>query len=442
MKYTKKKNRYIKAVIIIIFAVIVFNISEKRIFMNMDDEVYKKVFYNFSTFKIWAWEFYNIWSGRIITSALSNLFLRMPIIVFKICNVIIYCIGVMAIFEIIKSIIKIENYIVEDLFLIELFMLTCIIPSDVINTGMMWVTGAFNYLWPTVFMFVALIPFIKRILNTSYKESKLLFIIYILADLEACFAEQTVLVLLTLATITIIYMIVTKQKITKLLLLHYLIIVVFAIIELLAPGNSVRFTSSTLRRYPSFGMLSLGDKVVQGLILLANQIINNDNKLFVVLTLFIFIKNIKRNNVSKMFKIFSSIPFIYCLIFCIGIKTGIGEKILYNFTYFGMEYIYGIRIYIPILFFAVSMGLISALILFSFDDIKIGILTALIFLGGMASSLTISFSPTVYASGSRVFFLMDTLLVTVIGIFGADICNYIILKSKKIFIKRNSEEKI
>lgn len=442
MKYTKKKNRYIKAVIIIIFAVIVFNISEKRIFMNMDDEVYKKVFYNFSTFKIWAWEFYNIWSGRIITSALSNLFLRMPIIVFKICNVIIYCIGVMAIFEIIKSIIKIENYIVEDLFLIGLFMLTCIIPSDVINTGMMWVTGAFNYLWPTVFMFVALIPFIKRILNTSYKENKLLFIIYILADLEACFAEQTVLVLLTLATITIIYMIVTKQKITKLLLLHYLIIVVFAIIELLAPGNSVRFTSSTLRRYPSFGMLSLGDKVVQGLILLANQIINNDNKLFVVLTLFIFIKNIKRNNVSKMFKIFSSIPFIYCLIFCIGIKTGIGEKILYNFTYFGMEYIYGIRIYIPILFFAVSMGLISALILFSFDDIKIGILTALIFLGGMASSLTISFSPTVYASGSRVFFLMDTLLVTVIGIFGADICNYIILKSKKIFIKRNSEEKI
>ena len=57
------------------------------------------------------------------------------------------------------------------------------------------------------------------------------------------------------------------------------------------------------------------------------------------------------------------------------------------------------------------------MILFSFSDVKTGILTALIFLGSIASSLSISVSPTIYASGSRVFFLMDSLFIVIIGIY-------------------------
>ena len=122
-------------------------------------------------------------------------------------------------------------------------------------------------------------------------------------------------------------------------------------------------------------------------------------------------------------KIFSVIPLIYFASSYICEKLGIGEGILYNLTYFGIEYIYGIKVYIPILIFAINMGLIVSLIIFSFDDIKTGILTALIFLGSIASSLSISFSPTIYASGSRIFFLMDAILIVVIGIFIINVLN-------------------
>ena len=403
MEHIKKNlNLYVKIIITIIFALIVFYISEKNIFMNMDDEVYRNVFNNFSSFKNWAWEFYNIWSGRIITSALSNLFLRMPLIVFKICNVLIYMIGMISIFKIIKYFIKIQNPIIENIIFLSLFIISFLIPFDVISAGMMWVTGAFNYLWPTTFMLVALIPFIKRLTNMQ-KENKIFFVLYILADFVACFAEQTALVLITMATITIIYMFFSKEKLDKLLVIHYIMIVILTIIELTAPGNFVRVTASTLRRYPSFAMLSLGDKLLQGLILLANQLLNFDKTLMLILTFLIALNNIKRKDSKLTLKIFSIMPFLYFASSYICEKLGVMEGVLYNLTYFGKEYIYGIEIYIPILLFTINLGLIVSLIIFSFDDIKTGILIALIFLGSIASSLSISVSPTIYASGSRVF---------------------------------------
>ena len=424
MEHIKKNlNLYVKIIITIVFAVIVFNISEKSIFMNMDDEVYRNVFNDFSSFKTWAWEFYNIWSGRIITSALSNLFLRMPLIVFKICNVFVYLIGIISIFKIIELFIKIQNPIVENIIFFGLFIISFTISFDVINAGMMWVTGSFNYLWPTVFMFVALIPFIEKLTNTQEKEYKIYFLFYILADFVACFAEQTALVLITIDTIAIMYEIFNKKKLDKLLIIHYIIIVILTIIELSAPGNFVRVMASTLRRYPSFAMLNLGDKLLQGLILLANQLLNFDKILMLILTFFIAMSNIKRKDVKITLKIFSMIPLIYFVSSYICEKIGIGEGIVYNLTYFGIEYIYGIKVYIPILIFAINMGLIVSLILFSFSDVKTGILTALIFLGSIASSLSISFSPTIYVSGSRVFFLMDALLIVVIGIFIINILN-------------------
>lgn len=439
MEHIKKNlNLYVKIIITIIFALIVFNISEKNIFMNMDDEVYRNVFNDFSSFKSWAWEFYNIWSGRIITSALSNLFLRMPLIVFKICNVLVYLMGIISIFKIIKSFIKIQNNIIESIIFFCLFIISFTISFDVISAGMMWVTGSFNYLWPTAFMFVALIPFIKKITNIQEKENKIFSLFYILADFVACFAEQTALVLITIATITIIYTIFNKEKLDKLLIIHYILIVILTIIELTAPGNFVRVTASTLRRYPSFAMLNLGDKLLQGLILLANQLLNFDKILMLILTFFIAMSNIKRKDVKITLKIFSMIPLIYFVSNYICEKIGIGEGIVYNLTYFGIEYIYGIKVYIPILIFAINMGLIVSLILFSFSDVKTGILTALIFLGSIASSLSISVSPTIYASGSRVFFLMDSLFIVIIGIY---IINIFDKKIGRIFQQKLLEEK-
>lgn len=396
MEHIKKNiNIYVKILIIMIFAIIIFNMNECH--MYKDDEVYAKVFNNVSTFKTWAGEFYNTWSGRIVTSALSNIFLRMPLIIFKICNTAIYIMAIIAIFKITKN----NN---ANLLFASIFIISFLIDYQVIEQGMIWVVGSFNYLWPTAFMCVALIPFVKSI-NQS-KENKLWFIIYILADFVACFAEQTALVLLCFGIITILYKIINKQKIDKLLIVHITIIAILTIIELLAPGNFVRAQASTLRRYPTFDMLNIGDKVLQGIIVLANQMLGPDIKLMLILTFLIAI--------NKKNKIISKIPFIYFLSSFIGTKMGIGEGYLYNLKLYGKEYIYGLTIYIPILIFIINLILITVLLFFISEESKNGIFTSIFFLASIGAVLSVSFSPTIYASGARIFFVTDFLLLIVI----------------------------
>ena len=43
-------------------------------------------------------------------------------------------------------------------------------------------------------------------------------------------------------------------------------------------------------------------------------------------------------------------------------------------------------------------------------------ITSIIFTAGIASALSLSFSPTIYASGNRIFFVTDILLLIVIHI--------------------------
>ena len=225
MEHIKKHiNIYVKIAIIICFSIIIFNMNE--CYMSLDDEVYSKVFNDFATFNIWVVEFYNTWSGRIVTSALSNIFLRMPLIIFKICNTAVYIMAIIAIYKIIKS-IKTEKSINDNVLLGSIFIVSLLIDSKVIYDGAIWVVGAFNYLWPTAFMCVALIPFIKSINET--KENNLWFILYILADFVACFAEQSALVLLCFGAIVIIYKLINRQKMDKLLIIHFIIITILTI---------------------------------------------------------------------------------------------------------------------------------------------------------------------------------------------------------------------
>lgn len=428
-KKTKLYSLLFKVIITTIFGIAMFCITEY--IMTDDDTVYSKVFNSFETFVSWAWEFYNIWSGRVITSALSNIFLRMPLVVFRIFNIVVLITGIIAIYKIIKSFVKIDNIIVDNLIYISLFLLYFVIPEDVVQYSVKWVTGSFNYLWPAAFMFVAMIPFVKRFNEEKDEnEGNKFFIIYILSDFIACFAEQTTLVLLTIGTLVIGYSIIRKQRINKLLIAHYLIILILTTIELAAPGNFVRFEASTLRRFPTFNMLNVGDKLIQGIICLANQLLTNDNILMLILTVIIAITNLIKNK-SVVVKISSCIPAIYFLGIRICSKLGIGETIIYNLPFWGKEYIYGLKIFIPLIVFVIMLWLITELIASSFKDVKKGIATSIIFLGSIAASLTISFSPTIYVSGARTYFLGDLLFVLVIGIMLANLFEFRKVKKQK-----------
>ena len=56
--------------------------------MDIDDIVYRNAFNSFQTFLEWVHDFYNVWSGRITLTLLITVFTNIPIVFFKLFNVI------------------------------------------------------------------------------------------------------------------------------------------------------------------------------------------------------------------------------------------------------------------------------------------------------------------------------------------------------------------
>ena len=410
-KIKKNINIYLKIIIILFFALVFFSIN--KCYMCKDDEVFGSAFYNFTTFKIWVNEYYHIWSGRIITSALSTIFLKMPLVVYKIFNTLVFIISIISILEITKSFQK-TNSKKQNIMLSIIFAMFFILDFRVIKDGALWVMGSFIYIWPTAFMFVALIPFIKHINQENINPKW--FILFFVADLIACFSEQTALVLLCFGGLTLLYSFITKQKVNKFLIIHYVLIMILTIIEISAPGNYVRTQASTLRRYPTFNMLSVGDKILEGTIVLANQMLSFDRIVMLVLTLLIMCNIMKYKKESTILKILSTIPFIYFFLSIVFNNYEVFNGILYNIPLFGKKYIYGITIYIPIILFVLNISIIAILLLFSSNNIKKDATVSVIYLASIASSISVSFSPTIYVSIPRIFFVTDFLLLAVISI--------------------------
>lgn len=417
----KKNNShfdfYIKLIIVIGFTIII--LSMNKCFMNIDDEVFREFFSDFTSFKHWLKDYYSVWSGRIITSALGCIFLRLPLTIYRVCNTLVYIVAITTIVYLVKIYENISKK-EETLLLFSIFAISFLIDYNVLFPSIIWVTGSFIYLWPTAFMMVSLIPFIKLIKKVEIKK-QYIYIIYILSSFIACFSEQTALVLLCFGGLTIAYSILNKEKPSKLLVIHYLIIIILSLIELLAPGNFARALSSTLRRYPTFYMLNFGDKLLEGIIVFQNQMLNMDTTLMICLTLLIAINSLINKKSNGIVKITSIISFIYYMLVCIGKNINLGEGILYNIPKFGIQYIYGVTIYIPILLFIINMILILISIVFETKNIKENLFTGIVYLASIASALSISFSPTIYASESRVFFVTDYLILILIGLFIAKI---------------------
>ena len=280
--------------------------------MTTDDEVYSKAFNSFPTLVKWINEFYNAWSGRITLTLMINVFSNIPIIFFKLFNVSIFIILIFAMCKIASILLDDWNEKIKDIILIIFFCLIFFIPIPVINSGCLWLAGSMNYLLPLSLMLVAIIPFISEIkgkkINNKY------YIFAIISNILACFAEQTSAILLVFGVICVIWNRLERREISRYLKLHLLIILIFTLINLLAPGNMSRSHKEMLQWYPSFEMLSLSDKLVQGYIRVANHLISDTTILFLIISIlssYFLITNKKVKTTNK----FSTIIFLYIYIY-------------------------------------------------------------------------------------------------------------------------------
>ena len=419
--------------------------------MTTDDIVYTSAFNSFSTCIKWICVFYNAWSGRITLTLLIHVFGKLPIIYFKLANAMMFIISILAMYKIITLLIENWNSKIKNLVLIMLFCSIFFINIAVLNSGCLWLAGSFNYLWPLATMLVALIPFISEL--EEKKIGRAYYVIAIMASFLTGFAEQTSAILIVFGMICILECKIEKRKISKILMVQFLITVIFALINFLAPGNFARSRNEMVLWYPNYEMLSFSDKLVQGYIRLLDHLINDTTILFSVIAIlssYLIISNRNISKASKNISVITIMLIIYILLKLVlsKILIDIFSKIYINaridktffalitFENFDKIALYSKKVLLGLIFSSYiiwsAMIILLCIVIFLLHDNIRSLIISIVMIGtGTASRLVMGFSPTIYASGNRTFTSTDFLLVLVNGLLWAQVFNNLAEKKDK-----------
>lgn len=415
MNKEKIRNIMIFAVIFIIALILLANPLND----TGDDIVYKNAFNNLPTFFTWAKEFCNLWGGRVIALGLCTVFLNINTNIYILINASVLVVLIYSIYKLVNIVDKKHIKNLSLILLITMSLLLCI-NKPVIDESIIWVTGAFNYLWPCVALIISMIPFLKILNNQKIKVWE--YIIYFLSLILACNIEQTGAVLIVFSTLILILSIIKKNKIPKLVIFNYILSIIIFFISFKVKGNDVRYEAELLRYFQDFNMLSILDKVFIGTSLLLDHLINKST--FILLIISIALIFIAIFDKDKKRLILSLVPFGYCLLKVMPLNVIFSrianfniEKIInhlfFNYKIYSIETICNPFSYIQVIIGVFVILLIGLLIFCSFKDVKKSIVYILIYFAGICSSLALSVSPTIFASGYRIFFINDIMNVII-----------------------------
>lgn len=387
----------------IIFFGIFLLVSLRTTLQPGDDTVFRDAFRNYGGVRGWLKVYTETWSGRIVPHFLLILFLNRNIIFWRFANSIVFLLLAVSIYRI--SINSNDNYSDRKKTIIATIICGGIlfIPSQVIYSGGIWITGSFTYLWPTVCVIFAMIPFKRLIVGES--NNPIILILGTLCAVFSCYSEQTAAVLLVFSGLTIIYSLFTKSKAKIYHFILFVTIVINSYISLSAPGNKVRTTAETLMWYSDFDMLSGIDKVFLGVNLAFSHIFGQATLLMLGLSLVILVLVTKKTN-DIFTNTIATLPVIFA-VFNLIVNTKI-----FDIKTIDMVNVRSLHQYIYI-FIGIFVCLIILYLFFIvFDKYQMAIIAGLLFAAGISSIIVLGFSPTMYASQNRIFFIPDILIFT------------------------------
>ena len=415
IKNFRFKMYYIPFVLLFIYALV---INWSAVIQPGDDTVYMESFRVYGGFINWFKNYIALWSGRVLPHLCLIIALNKNIILWKIANSIVFLL--LAIGSYLMVINTNAKYTDKAKSIISTIVCGIIfaIPVSVMDSGAIWITGSFNYLWPVTFCILALIPF-KRLI-TGEKCGKFISIIALISALYSSNAEQTAAILIAFSSISVLYAIITKSKIGILKYIFYAVIIVLSVLSLLAPGNGVRSDAEVLKWFSDFDMLSFIDKIFMGVNLAFNHMFNQYTVVMLIITAVMFIL-VNKKKVDRITSLLSAIPLAYVISKYVG-----AEK----FFAFNATNTLELNIkgqFIPIFSAIVVCLIILYLFFVIFDEYQGAIVGALFFAAAICAIIVLGFSPTIEASGTRIFFVSDIIF----NMCGVYLVNYYFEKYDK-----------
>lgn len=378
-----------------------------------DDVVYQSKIIQMG-FLPWIQDLYLFWSGRVVLTGLLAVFLNLPILLWKLLNA----------FFLTYLVYGIECLTFKDMklrFLIFGFIL--LVPAQYMSSSAFWVTGSFNYLWPiSSLLFILLL--IKDMFH-NIDQTNVLFGISLLATLISGNNEQTALVSIVFLSFALVFR-WFKYRALKLknVALWLFTLLNFSIL-MLAPGNFIRYQAEMLLWKPNFEMYNLIDQFMIGAFATLNVLFNHLQVYLLALSFVLILKNSHSKMANRLFSyvpaliLFSKLVMDYITkMYPYCTQCNDLHYMFFNFAKLDLNYNHSIITYIPMI---VGFVYIFSVVLIVFHDEEwkepAKLFYGLIFLASVFSGIMLGFSPTIEASGSRIYFFMIIGIISFIMAF-------------------------
>lgn len=381
-----------------------------------DDIIFKSSLNNQSIFS-WMTNFYQMWSGRIVLTTFLVVLLNQNILIIKLFNALFATLLLYSMDKLSND----SNKLMNKMLVFSFFIL---IPEKYISSTVFWFTGSINYLWPIASLFYLLF-ILYKIINDNSKITLFTYVSASILSILASNSEQTAIVLMTFLIIFLFLNYIQERRVNFFVLYIFLLATVTTLITFLSPGNVVRLNAEILSLNPSFNLLSVVDKLYIGLNFTSNVLFNDfEYHLLFLSFALLFINRVDKKNglfvsLLPIIIIFIRVFFNWLFVFlpyctqCNDINY-----ILFNFRYFEVFYLAEIDHLIPLFLSIVVYISISLNILYcNFIKKSERIFLTLLFISAILSSIIIGFSPTIEASGNRIYLYMIVVLIVLVLFF-------------------------
>ena len=435
-------------VFLFFFFLMIFILFPANLWIGSDDTVYLEQIGNMGMFS-WIWWRATSWQPRLVSDFLFAVF-NGNLILWKLFVAIV---STIILFFICK--LADRNKINRNHSMI-IYIIVCssffLIPPRTFSEAISWYTGSFHYFWPTAFFIFAIIPFYCALAKIKI-EYKFTIYISIVGAIFTGYHEQCTAIFVCFSLITFLVLLFRKEKIKNFLLTEFILVIINLTIYVCLGGNSIR-SSSELYWYRNFPMLSIVDKIFQG-VNWGNYILFHSSEILMsILTFLIFILSIKTNK-NTFIRFISAAVF---LSFFVGLLPI--DSVFSNFCTLSYGENYKLNIpniisgifnsmnstpgnfelnwssLFPSFFCLFIVMLVGGLIFYVCNDIWISFANMILYFASLLSAYVLGFSPTIFASGHRIFFVTDVLLILLIALLIYEIesnTDFFYKKYSKIF---------
>lgn len=404
----KNDNFYLFTFAVIIIA---FSLIFTRLLVKTDDGNFLGMAANpdFTYYSFLKSRYLNC-SGRTFGELLLMFFIRQDIFAWKISNsfMLIYLVWFLQKFA--------SLFVTDDnkrlTYLLTSVSLFLIIITT-LNPSAFWFSGSFTYLWPFCGMCMCLYPAVMFYFGK--RSGAAAYVLSLFGALLCCGEEQGAACTVSFYIILLVALVVKFKKIPFKFIPQFVLSGVSAYFLLTSPGAAQRAVTEATKNFPDFASMGVLKKLLCGFSVLFGEVyfLSLFVTLFFAVFLSLAIYSLDKSERTKRFLIIANTIIGLNVILFNGIISILNRLPVYMMIRaFYLDGKFFPQFLILTLCGFVVMGIFILMLLRYIKSVgKRGILPLVIFAASLASSVVLGFSSSVFASGQRICFFTNMLML-------------------------------